>query len=179
MIRRASSVTSFPWGSAQMPPGTRVQSGSEVVHNHDCGRRPGRGTRGVRHKATQLVWRFLWHTGFACLFAAARWSRPDRNPVWHFADESVHASHFSSRYRTRSSRSAGECLSDPLCGKAFPKIRSEAKLVLERLIKSPVEVESTKEPPKRQKRKQVCSAGQIQNQFVARSGCRSDSLHAL
>lgn len=42
----------------------------------------------------------------------------------------------------------GECLSDPTCGKAFPKIRSEAKLVLERLIKSPVEVELTKEVPR-------------------------------
>lgn len=42
----------------------------------------------------------------------------------------------------------GECLSDAACGKAFPKISSEAKLVLERLIKSPVEVELTKEPPR-------------------------------
>lgn len=41
----------------------------------------------------------------------------------------------------------GECLNDPACSKAFPKIRSEAKLVLERLIKNPVEVELTKEPP--------------------------------
>ncbi|HKR60947.1 MAG TPA: alpha/beta hydrolase, partial [Pyrinomonadaceae bacterium] len=37
-----------------------------------------------------------------------------------------------------------ECLGDALCSKAFPNIKAEAKQVLERLIKAPVEVELTK-----------------------------------
>ncbi len=37
-----------------------------------------------------------------------------------------------------------ECTADAQCGKAFPNLQAEAKLVLERLIKAPVEVELTK-----------------------------------
>lgn len=37
-----------------------------------------------------------------------------------------------------------ECLGDAACGKAFPNLRAETKLVLECLIKGPVEVELTK-----------------------------------
>ncbi len=39
-----------------------------------------------------------------------------------------------------------ECAGDAKCGKTFPNLQAEAKLVLERLIKAPVEVELTKEP---------------------------------
>ena len=38
-----------------------------------------------------------------------------------------------------------ECASDAECGKAFPDLKAEAKLVLERLLKGPVEVELTRE----------------------------------
>ena len=38
-----------------------------------------------------------------------------------------------------------ECAGDVQCGKAFPNLKTEAKLVLERLIKAPVEVELTKQ----------------------------------
>lgn len=38
-----------------------------------------------------------------------------------------------------------ECASDAQCGKAFPNLQAETKLVLERLIKAPVEVELTRE----------------------------------
>ena len=38
-----------------------------------------------------------------------------------------------------------ECATDAQCGKAFPNLRAEAKIVLERLVKAPVEVELTRE----------------------------------
>ncbi|HET6668680.1 MAG TPA: alpha/beta hydrolase [Pyrinomonadaceae bacterium] len=38
-----------------------------------------------------------------------------------------------------------ECVSDAECSKAFPNVQAEAKLVLERLLKGPVEVELTRE----------------------------------
>jgi len=38
-----------------------------------------------------------------------------------------------------------ECASDADCSKAFPNVQAEAKLVLERLLKGPVEVELTRE----------------------------------
>ncbi len=38
-----------------------------------------------------------------------------------------------------------ECAGDAQCGKAFPNLKTEAQLVLERLIKAPVEVELTKQ----------------------------------
>ena len=41
-----------------------------------------------------------------------------------------------------------ECAADAQCGKAFPNLQAEAKLVLERLIKAPVEVELTKAAPR-------------------------------
>ena len=39
-----------------------------------------------------------------------------------------------------------ECAADAECSKAFPNLNTEAKLVLDRLIKGPVEVELTKQP---------------------------------
>ncbi len=38
-----------------------------------------------------------------------------------------------------------ECATDAQCGKAFPNLKAEAQLVLERLLKGPVEVEITRE----------------------------------